>query len=597
GWLRLMADRPIFSYAEVPYRFKSFEEIARDPRNSLRFDDGLDARLRARSDALGGDGRLRLNAKGRPEMVTLLEKLLVPALAKVANLVPEGGIWMNTQRPEWNDANNALAGHGLSMVTLYQLRDYADWCLRFVETLESDRVSLSSAIAVWCEETNGALVRSLEDLSESEPVDDTRRWAMVSGLGGIAERARDALKEHGLGEPGRIELSTLADFFRLTRHLCDHSIERARRDDGLYESYRVMHIGEGRAGVERLAPMLEGQVSVLAAGVLDERQSIELLDALFDSELYREDQQTFILYPRVDLPPLSERNRADEQTVLDSPVLAAALQLGETRLVVRDADGAIRFNADLTSRDALRERLDELGEHEPWTELIAEDAGRAWQAYERTFRHARFTGRSGTMHKYEGLGSVYWHMVSKLMLAVQETVLRAADRGAPRDQIDTLLARYRRVRDGLGFRKSPREFGAVPFEPYSHTPWSRGAQQPGMTGQVKEGVLARAAEMGVRLSAGTLRFDPTLIDPDELLREDAPLAHADDPTPAGAIGCTVCGVPITVAMGEHDRIVATLADGQTESIDGPELPKPLAESIFRRDGRVLRLDVTLIGNG
>jgi len=28
---------------------------------------------------------------------------------------------MNTQRPEWNDANNALAGYGLSMVTLYYL--------------------------------------------------------------------------------------------------------------------------------------------------------------------------------------------------------------------------------------------------------------------------------------------------------------------------------------------------------------------------------------------------------------------------------------------------------------------------------------------
>ena len=31
---------------------------------------------------------------------------------------------MNTQRPEWNDANNALVGYGLSMVTLAHLRRY-----------------------------------------------------------------------------------------------------------------------------------------------------------------------------------------------------------------------------------------------------------------------------------------------------------------------------------------------------------------------------------------------------------------------------------------------------------------------------------------
>ena len=31
---------------------------------------------------------------------------------------------MNTQRPEWNDANNALVGNGVSMVTLCYLRRF-----------------------------------------------------------------------------------------------------------------------------------------------------------------------------------------------------------------------------------------------------------------------------------------------------------------------------------------------------------------------------------------------------------------------------------------------------------------------------------------
>ena len=44
--------------------------------------------------------------------------MLATVLAKMSNFIPEGGIWMNTQRPEWNDANNALVGNGVSMVTL-----------------------------------------------------------------------------------------------------------------------------------------------------------------------------------------------------------------------------------------------------------------------------------------------------------------------------------------------------------------------------------------------------------------------------------------------------------------------------------------------
>ncbi len=65
---------------------------------------------------------------GRVFHVTLAEKLLVLLLVKLTNLVPEGGIWMNTQRPEWNDANNALVGKGLSVVTAAYLRRTIVFC-------------------------------------------------------------------------------------------------------------------------------------------------------------------------------------------------------------------------------------------------------------------------------------------------------------------------------------------------------------------------------------------------------------------------------------------------------------------------------------
>jgi hypothetical protein len=118
------------------------------------------------------------------------------------------------------------------------------------------------------------------------------------------------------------------------------------------------------------------------------------------------------------------------------------------------------------------------------------------------------------MFGYEGLGCIYWHMVAKLLLAVQENVFQAADAGAP--ELEPLKAHYRRVRDGLGYRKTAAEYGAFPADPYSHTPGEGGAQQPGMTGQVKEEILTRWGELGLRMQNGLGHFDPVLLDAAEV---------------------------------------------------------------------------------
>ena len=60
----------------------------------------------------------------------------------------------------------------------------------------------------------------------------------------------------------------------------------------------------------------------------------------------------------------------------------------------------------------------------------------------------------------------------------------------------------------MGFTKTPDVYGAFPTDPYSHSPRHRGAQQPGMTGQVKEEIITRFGELGVEISGGCLRFNP-----------------------------------------------------------------------------------------
>ena len=64
---------------------------------------------------------------------------------------------------------------------------------------------------------------------------------------------------------------------------------------------------------------------------------------------------------------------------------------------------------------------------EKYQSLVKKDKELLLAVFEEVFNHKAFTGRSGTFFGYEGLGSIYWHMVSKLLLAVQETCLRAIE--------------------------------------------------------------------------------------------------------------------------------------------------------------------------
>src|SRR5262249_6286742 len=53
-----MLGQPIFSYSHVPYRIKTYEQIARDPKSTITFDDTLHHELVARAKMIGADGRL-----------------------------------------------------------------------------------------------------------------------------------------------------------------------------------------------------------------------------------------------------------------------------------------------------------------------------------------------------------------------------------------------------------------------------------------------------------------------------------------------------------------------------------------------------------
>ena len=595
--LRELLHRPVFSYAEVPYRIRSFAEIVADPKNTVVFDHALAARIEERVRATGADGRLVLDAAGEIYLVNLLEKLLVPLLAKLGNLVVDGGIWLNTQRPEWNDANNALVGHGLSMVTLYYLRRY----LRFLGELLADEtgtVMLSSPVALWLAETSGALA-GLRPLLGTAAIGDEDRWQSMQALGLASERYRAAAYA-GLGSapPHEQPLTGIAALLEHALAAVDHCIRTNRDGRGGYHSYNLLDLRPGRAGVDRLYLMLEGQVAALSSGAVTPAEAAELVEALFASDLYRPDQRSFLLYPDRPLPGFLEKNRVPAEAVQRIPLLRQMAEAGDGRLVVRDADGCYRFSADFTSARDLAARLDGLA-----ASLGAEvEAARrdVLELYEQVFRHREYTGRSGSMFGFEGLGCIYWHMVSKLLLAVQENFFAALDQGADAATCRRLGQLYYRVREGLGFNKSPAEYGAFPTDPYSHTPGHSGAQQPGMTGQVKEEVLSRIGELGLRVSGGEVRFDPRLLRPCEFARQpqrfrclDVDGGWQELEVPADGLAFTWCQVPVVYRLldDEPPRVTIARRDGSVETVAGLSLPSGAGAEVFARSGRIRSVSV------
>ncbi len=599
--LRQFLRRKTFCYANVPYRIKNFDALVADAKSTVLYDEALAKKIESRVELRGADGKLVLDQDGQVYQVNLFEKLLVPLLSKLSNLVLDGGIWLNTQRPEWNDANNALVGQGLSMVTLYYMRRYITLLQRLLQH-EDAPIEISQEVSEWLVRT-GLALHAARAMLEAGPVDAQRRFELLTQLGEAASDYRTAVyAREGFAGVTAQSIEPVNALLRDAAVAIDHSIASNRRDDGLYHAYNLLEFTGKQAQVDTLYPMLEGQVAALSSGAIEPQEAVSMLDALFASDLYRADQHTFMLYPDRALPSFFEKNvvPADDATAI---ALVAKMQAAnDQRIMQLDVNGTWRFAPGLINVDALDAQLHALTDEYPEAVAAAREPLR--DLYERVFNHKAFTGRSGGMFGFEGLGSIYWHMVSKLLLAVQESYFAAREQGAAPAICAQLAAHYYNVREGIGFNKSPAEYGAFPTDPYSHTPKHAGAQQPGMTGQVKEEVITRFAELGLRMVDGDLHIDPSLLRRCEFGAAANVLRYLDIAdewvsldVPADALAFTWCQVPFVYRLSASSvtGVTVTWLDGKTRSFDALSLPADVSQALFERRGEVQRVDVTLPG--
>ena len=587
-------DHPAFSYAHVPYRIKPYNEMLADSYKTIDVDWDLERQIETSQKNIGSDAKLVRNPDGQIIHTSLAEKLLTLLLAKLANFVPEGGIWMNTQRPEWNDANNALVGKGLSVVTLGYLRRYLAFCQELFTQSGLAFVSLSA-------EVNTFYRRVSSILGEFQPIlqgafNDEQRRAMLDALGNAGSDYRWNFYQHGLsGDQGQAPVTEMVSFLDLAQRFVEHSLRANRRDDHLYHAYNILHLENGRASISHLYEMLEGQVSILSSGLLSEEESIALLESLRNSSLYRADQHSYILYPDRNLPGFLQKNCLDRARVADIALFALLEEDQDRSIVTRDSHGVYHFSGHIRNFQDVRQSLDDLKKNPRYSPLIESESEKIRALFEDTFHHDEFTGRSGTFFAYEGLGSVYWHMVSKLLLAVQETTLRYRRGG----RVNELKSSYLDIRQGLGFNKKPEIYGAFPTDPYSHTPKGQGAKQPGMTGMVKEEILTRQAELGLTIQAGKLVFDNLLVDPGELLTAPADFPYLDVngqeqviALHVGSLAYTFCQTPIVLETSTHWSLTVALENGKIQEVEGNTLDESNSRHIFLRDGQVKWLRVS-----
>ncbi|MBQ2438956.1 MAG: hypothetical protein II267_03600 [Paludibacteraceae bacterium] len=591
--LRDMLGMREFAFAAVPYRFRSYADIVRDPKNTITFDQAAHDHIFSQLSTYGQDARLVMGTDNQPLLVTFTEKLLITLLTKLSNFIPEAGIWMNTLRPEWNDANNALVGNGASMVTLYYMRRFVAFLIDLYSSdncqlttvncqlSTANTYALSEEVVLFLRNILTAMVNHLPEQAD-QPIsftDHTRR-TFTDQVGRAGEAYRNAIYAGHSGKKVEMDASLICQFLNMTLDFIDQSIDVNQREDGLYHAYNLVKFDRGTITISHLYEMLEGQVAVLSSRRLDAEQAAHLLDAMRQSALYREDQRSYMLYPARKRASFLDMNTLPEEA-LSLPIVQRLLANKVTDILTQDCIGKVHFSANFNNADFLLRAIQCSSE-----QITPEETEQLLNLYEQLFNHHAFTGRSGTFYKYEGLGCIYWHMVSKLLLAVGESISNSVSdltaKGGPTSDsvaVSSLIAHYKAIREGIGSHKTPAEYGSFPFDAYSHTPsygvpenargvlgCHAGVQQPGMTGQVKEDIISRFFELGVHVQDGQITFCPIML-------TDADFRD-------GELRFSYCGTEIIYRKTGNGTGSVTLSPEQSQHI-------------FARDGEIKQLIVEL----
>jgi hypothetical protein len=357
GLLDTMLTDAIFAYANVPYRIKPYQDLVQNPFDTILFDFDAEKIALDRVNQIGSDGKLIWNNENKVLQVTFTEKLLAMLLAKLTNYIPDAGIWLNTQRPEWNDANNALVGNGVSMVTLYHIRRMLDFCIELYENTANESMTIAIEMETLLNAVHNVFVQFETVLVEG--FTDQKRLVMVDLLGQSGSDFRQTVYQNGFSEQqATVKTQKIIDFFKVALKHIDKTIENNKRVDDLFHSYNLISFQGDALSIRYLYEMLEGQVAVLSAGVLSAKDAVKVLDALKKSAMFREDQYSYMLYPDRQLKRFVDKNNIPAELIENCSLLKKLDSETEQKIFYRDIEGIYHFNGSFRNAADLKLALE-----------------------------------------------------------------------------------------------------------------------------------------------------------------------------------------------------------------------------------------------
>ena len=470
GTLEGLLEREIFCYADVPYRLKPYAEIVADPRATIIFDTELAARIDERVAAVGTDGKLVRDRDGaRPPRQPAREAAGPRALQALQprprrRHLDEHPAARVERRQQRAGRQRRLDGHALPPAPLP--RASSSGC----SSAPGDARPPVSARGG--RRGSGGCTRVL---LEHRPAAGAGRAgrpraAAVDGRAGrgVLRLPRGRLRARVLRPQGRAAAARGRRVLPLRPRAPGprHPRQPSRgRPLPLLQPARVRAGRRAAPRLRRLDEMLEGQVAALGSGVVDPPEAVAAARGpVREPPVPARPAQLPALSREASCRRSSSATACPRTGVRAVPLLRRAAGGGRAPRcwsatpTACAASRATCANAPRSRRGAGPARR---------TGALARDGGaRTGRRCSTCSRRSSVTTPSpaapARMYAYEGLGCVYWHMVAKLLLAVQEVALRAEREGRPAPVREALarglLPHPRRARvreDGGGVRRLP----------------------------------------------------------------------------------------------------------------------------------------------
>jgi hypothetical protein len=122
-----------------------------------------------------------------------------------------------------------------------------------------------------------------------------------------------------------------------------------------------------------------------------------------------------------------------------------------------------------------------------------------------------------------------------------------------------------------------------------------------MTGQVKEDILSRLKELGLKVEDGTIAFSDHMLNWEEeavIKEEQFEFIQLDGSSqeitvPVGGLLFSFCQIPIvyTKKGAKGTEIKVSFKDGKSELIKGNVVSSEICEAVFKRKGTVSSIHV------